>query len=148
MKPYYCISQKHKEVIMAELEFEEVGGSVAPLDIEQPAESVKEAPQVEGKRAEELAAYKKHLQALQAELEEIEQKYPTDIHGASDALEKRVTGIEEGMREIKELLMSRQQQPVQPVQQFQPYPQQFPTVPMYQSASPIMPPVVTMPYGR
>lgn len=133
---------------MAELEFEEIGGSVTPLDVDQPEESVKETPQAEGKRAEELAAYKKHLQALQAELEKIEQKYPTDIHSASDALEKRVTGIERGMEEIKELLLSRQQQPVQPVQQFQPYPQQFPAVPMYHGASPIMPPVVTMPYGR
>jgi prefoldin subunit 5 len=132
---------------MQELEFEETNVEVSPLDL--PEDTPKTKPEPSGDKINaELDAYKRHFQALQAELSEIEQKYPTGNKDTSTALEERVSGIEKGMQEIKELLQ-KQTAPVQNVPQFQPQYQAYPQYqPMYSSPSPVIPPIVTLPYGR
>lgn len=131
---------------MAEIEFEELPEMTSEeIPTGQPEISL-------DKTTEELAAYKRHFEALQADLMEIEQKYHEESKAADSALEKRVSGIEKGMQEIKELLQQKQSQPIPPIPQYQPqYPPQYPQyqpMPMYSLSAPIMPPVVTMPYGR
>lgn len=127
------------------LEFEELEESLTSVDVPQSESKVSSAEKV----TEELNAYKRHFEALQAELSEIEQRYQDNSKVNDSALEKRVTGIEKGMQEIKELLQKNQAQ--QPMPQYQPqfaqYPQ-FQPMPMYHTSTPIMPPVVTVPYGR
>jgi prefoldin subunit 5 len=125
------------------LEFEELEETLT-VDVPQNENKVTSADKV----TEELNAYKRHFEALQADLMEIEQKYHDESKAADSALEKRVSGIEKNMQEIKELLQKQTQPQIPQYQpQFPPIPQYQP-MPMYSPSAPIMPPVVTMPYGR
>ena len=126
------------------LEFEELEETLTPADVPQSESKVTSADKV----TEELNAYKRHFEALQADLMEIEQRYQDNSKVNDSALEKRVTGIEKGMQEIKELLQKQTQPQIPQYQpQFAQYPQ-FQPMPMYHTSTPIMPPVVTVPYGR
>lgn len=126
------------------LEFEEIEDTLISADIPQSESKVSSSEKV----TEELNAYKRHFEALQADLMEIEQKYHDESKAADSALEKRVSGIEKGMQEIKELLQQKQSQPIPQIPQYQPQYPQYQPMPMYSPSAPIMPPVVTMPYGR
>ena len=146
------------------MEFEEVGEAISPLDIPasgnaervETAERHETAPAGGSERtAAELDAYKRHFAALQEELNGIAEKYQSP-ESSDPALEKRFSALENGMKEIKELLQKSQQlqpspapQPVQYVPQYQPQPMpQFYTPPVISTPAPIMPPIIQPSYGR
>lgn len=136
-----------------DLEFEDVSGAVAPLDMPQsPAIETPAAPETKpaDRVAAELEAYKRHFSALQSDLAAIEEQYRSVPANDSNALEKRVSGIEKGMEEIKELL-KQQHNPAVPAPVPTPQPQMYyPQVPQYpfspvgfSTPAPMMPPLVT-----
>lgn len=136
-----------------DLEFEDVGGAVSPLDVPQ-APAVETAAVPENKPADrvaaELEAYKRHFAALQDDLAAIEQQYQSTPETCDRELEKRVSGIEKGMEEIKELLKN-QHNPAVPAPTPTPQPQMYyPQVPQYpfspvgfSTPAPVMPPLMT-----
>ena len=136
-----------------DLEFEDVSGAVAPLDMPQtPAVEVPVAPgnKSADRVAAELEAYKRHFSALQSDLAAIEEQYRAIPANDSNALEKRVSGIEKGMEEIKELLTQRNNAPASPAvapapmpYYPQPVPQYQPMPSVYNTPAPMMPPLVT-----
>lgn len=130
-----------------DLEFEDVGGAVAPLDMPQ-VPAVETAAVPENKPADrvaaELEAYKRHFAALQSDLAAIEQQYQSEPETGNSALEKRVSGVEKGIEEIKQMLQQKNNAP-QPQIYYPPQPQiPYPQMPgVYSTPSPVMPPLVT-----
>ena len=131
------------------LEFEDTG-AVVPLDIPVSAPGSEVAVKPAERTVAELEAYKRHFAALQSELSEIEQQYQTSSDPAASALEKRVSGIEKGMEEIKELLTQRNNAPASPAVAPAPVPYYPQAVPQYQpmpsiysTPAPMIPPLVT-----
>lgn len=147
------------------MEFEEVGAAVSPLDIPasgsagtpETSERHEASPTGSSERtAAELEAYKRHFAALQEELDGIAEKYQSP-ESSDPALEKRFSALENGMKEIKQLLQKTKQLPPQPaphpvqyVPQYQPQPvpQFYTPSPVISTPAPIMPPIIQPSYGR
>lgn len=126
-----------------DMEFEDVAIDVAPLDM--PSAPIAEEPKKSADRlSAELEAYKRHFSALQSDLETIEQEYQQIPSDNANALEKRVSGVEKGIEEIKQMLQQKNNAP-QPQIYYPPQPQiPYPQIPsVYSTPSPVIPPLVT-----
>ena len=154
-------------------EFEDTGASVVAFETENEQKTkTKEAVKTEtnsqqnqnaepsGKVSEELEAYKKHFSALQEELAGIEEKYKGSSVSGDPNVEKRFSALENGMKEIKELLQKTQQVPPQPIPQTVQYVPQYQTPitpvanpyftpsPVISTPAPVIPPIIQPNFGR